>query len=235
MSCMRRLGSLTCVCVSSAACVRANRAPPATAAGRDDSGTGAQRPRGGRAAGRRQAILADAVAGHGRRRGVASAQDGRTSSGRPTSRGWGSAAPGERFADPRRQVADRHGDLTGARQDPRGDQRQGRPGPRIRCMGLRYPRGAPRRSRRAIDSSWNAEHARGGAVREARVRDPRARAGRDALECVIATPKLGAPMTQLLRRRAPTSRCSQQERRASPQGDVPFRATLGATGARWAA
>ena len=58
---------------------------------------------------------------------------------------------------------------------------------------------APRPSRRASTSSWNADMQAGELFAKLESRD-RAGPGRRPLECVVATPKLGRAAAQLLRR-----------------------------------
>jgi hypothetical protein len=90
-------------------------------------------------------------------------------------------------------------------------------------QGIRYLEGVEAEQTR-IGSSWNADmHADELFVKL----ESATEAGPDgtALECVVATPKLGAPLRSCYDPRTHLQ-VSQSGVRASPQGDMPFRATI---------
>ena len=92
-------------------------------------------------------------------------------------------------------------------------------------QGIRYLEGQEAEQTR-IGSSWNADmHAAELFAKLEAGTEP----GPDGvtLECVIATPKLGQPLRSCYDPRTHLQ-VSQSGVRTSPQGDMPFRATLGA-------
>jgi hypothetical protein len=91
-------------------------------------------------------------------------------------------------------------------------------------QGLRYLEGAEAEQAR-IGSSWNADLSAGALFAKLEAGTEPGPNG-VALECVIATPKLGQPLHSCYDPRTHLQ-VTQSGVRATPQGDVPFRATLG--------
>jgi hypothetical protein len=90
-------------------------------------------------------------------------------------------------------------------------------------QGLRYLDGVEAEQTR-ISSSWNADlHARELFAKLESATEP----GPDGapLECVVATPRLGAPVRSCYDAKTHLQ-VTQSGVRASPQGDMPFRATI---------
>jgi hypothetical protein len=91
-------------------------------------------------------------------------------------------------------------------------------------QGIRYLEGQEEEQTR-IGSSWNADmHAAELFAKLEAATEPGPNGV--TLECVIATPKLGKPLRSCYDARTHLQ-VSQSGVRASPQGDMPFRATLG--------
>jgi hypothetical protein len=90
-------------------------------------------------------------------------------------------------------------------------------------QGIRYLDGVEAEQTR-IASSWNADmHARELFAKLESATE--AAPDGSALECVVATPKLGAPLRSCYDAKTHLQ-VSQSGVRASPQGDMPFRATI---------
>src|SRR3954452_13979537 len=91
-------------------------------------------------------------------------------------------------------------------------------------QGIRYLEGAEAEQAR-IGSSWNPDLAAGDLfVKLESATEPGPNGV--ALECVVATPRLGQPLRSCYDARTHLQ-VSQSGVRTTPQGDVPFRATLG--------
>jgi hypothetical protein len=91
-------------------------------------------------------------------------------------------------------------------------------------LGIRYLDGAEAEQTR-ISSSWNADmHAADLFVKLEAATETGPNGA--ALECIVATPKLGAPLRSCYDAKTHLQ-VSQSGVRAGPQGDMPFRATLG--------
>jgi hypothetical protein len=91
-------------------------------------------------------------------------------------------------------------------------------------LGIRYLDGVEAEQTR-ISSSWNADLRAGDLfVKLEAVTDTGSNGA--PLECVVATPKLGAPLRSCYDAKTHLQ-VSQSGVRAGPQGDMPFRATIG--------
>jgi zinc protease len=91
-------------------------------------------------------------------------------------------------------------------------------------LGIRYLDGVEAEQTR-ISSSWNADLRAGELfVKLAAATDTGPNGA--PLECVVATPKLGAPLRSCYDAKTHLQ-VSQSGVRAGPQGDMPFRATIG--------
>ena len=139
-----------------------------------------------------------------------------------TLQGMGMGGTGERYQTARRQVADDDDDGR-PRHRARGNERQGRldggSGPGASGIST-----APRPSRRGSRRRWNADmHAAELFAKLEAATEP----GPDGapLECVVATPKLGAPLRSCYDAKTHLQ-VSQSGVRAGPQGDMPFRAII---------
>jgi len=218
---MRRLVSLVCVCVSWTAACASNPPPPAAAATATTAAPASAPPAAAAKARTPEEILADAVTATG---GAAAWNAHKTAHYKmeTTLQGMGMGGKGERFQT--------RGDksLTIMVMTGLGQVREGTNGKvawtEDPLMGIRYLEG-PEAEQTRIGSSWNADmHA---AELFAKL-ESATEAGPDgvALECVIATPKLGQPLRSCYDARTHLQ-VSQSGVRASPQGDMPFRATLG--------
>ncbi len=214
---MRRLVSL---CLGpfllGAAC--ASNPPPAAgtpAAGAAPAAAGAPKTR------TPQAILADAVKATG---GAAAWNAHKTAHFKmqTTLQGMSMGGSGERFqtsADKALTILDMSGI---------GRVREGHNGKvawtEDPLQGIRYLEGQEAEQAR-IGSSWNAEmHAAELFVKLETATEPGP--GGTTLECVVATPKLGQPLRSCYDP-ATHLQVSQSGVRSGPQGDMPFRATVG--------
>ena len=168
-----------------------------------------------------EAILADAVAATG---GAAAWNAHKTAHFKmeTTLQGMGMGGHGERFQT--------HTDksLTVLEMAGIGRAREGTNGKVAwtddPLQGIRYLEGTEAEQAR-IGSAWNPDMSAGNLFVKLESATEPGPAG-VALECVIATPKLGQPLRSCYDARTHLQ-VSQSGIRATPQGDVPFRATLG--------
>jgi hypothetical protein len=207
------LAAFGCASNPPPASVPASSSPPAASA--PASAPAAAKPRPP------EQILADAVTATG---GAAAWNAHKTAhyTMETTLQGMGMGGKGERF----QTITDKS--LTVMEMTGLGRVREGTNGKvawtEDPLMGIRYLEGQEAEQTR-IGSSWNADmHA---AELFAKL-ESATEQGPDgaALECVIMTPKLGQPLRSCYDARTHLQ-VSQSGIRTSPQGDMPFRATLG--------
>ena len=217
---MRRLVSLVCV-LSAGACA-SNPPPPAatppSAASPPPAAAAAPTPAKPRTP---EQILADAVTATG---GAAAWNAHKTAhyTMETTLQGMGMGGKGERF----QTITNKS--LTVMEMTGLGRVREGTNGKiawtEDPLQGIRYLDGIEAEQTR-IGSSWNADMQAGELFAKLEAATEPGPNG-VTLECVVATPKLGQPLRSCYDARTHLQ-VSQSGVRASPQGDMPFRATLG--------
>jgi len=212
----RNVSRLLCSLAIGAAGCASNPPPAATTPA--PAGTSTSKPAAGGKLRSPEAILADAVAATG---GAAAWNAHKTAHYKmeTTLQGMGMGGVGERFQ------TNTDKSLTVMEMTGLGRVREGTNGKvawtEDPVQGIRYLDG-PEAEQTRIGSSWNSDMHAGElfAKLESATED-----GPDGtpLECVVATPKLGAPMRSCYDARTHLQ-VSQSGVRASPQGDMPFRA-----------